>query len=104
MGAFEQILRDKINSMFLKSQYELVLNCLSHICMHYTPFIDRFFLRLFDIVPKLVGDLKQMALNLILVRAEAIKAAQMKMEEEENEQDQVEGMMGLTITYSSHDS
>ena len=61
-------MRDKINSMFQKAQFELVLNSLRLIGIHHPPFIDKFFLRLFDIIPKLMGEFKQMALELILLR------------------------------------
>jgi len=54
--------------MFQKAQFELVLNSLRLIGIHHPPFIDKFFLRLFDIIPKLMGEFKQMALELILLR------------------------------------
>jgi len=55
---FEQLLQDRINGMFAKAQHELVLNCLTHVAMHFPPFLDKFFLRLFDTLPKLTNELK----------------------------------------------
>jgi hypothetical protein len=47
--------------MFAKAQHELVLNCLTHVAMHFPPFLDKFFLRLFDTLPKLTNELKVIA-------------------------------------------
>jgi hypothetical protein len=55
---FEQLLQDRINGMFSKAQHELVLNCLTHVAIHFPPFLDKFFLRLFDTLPKLTNELK----------------------------------------------
>lgn len=73
---FEQLLQDRINGMFSKAQHELVLNCLTHVAMHFPPFLDKFFLRLFDTLPKLTNELKEMALQLILLRTQKPQAAE----------------------------
>ncbi len=49
--------------MFAKAQQELVLHCLRHIAYHCPQFIDKFFLRLFDLLPKLANELKVCAVS-----------------------------------------
>lgn len=77
LGQFEQMLKEKvivawgkftleINIILAKGEYDRFLNCLVKIGIHYPAFLREFHLKLLSIVPKIVGELKIMALQIIL--------------------------------------
>lgn len=64
-----QMLRDKINYFFSKTEYDRALNCLWNIGGRFPEFLQLFYLKVFSILPSLVGQFKGVALDLILLNA-----------------------------------
>eukprot|EP00727_Mastigamoeba_balamuthi_P006748 m51a1_g2694 DNA-dependent protein kinase catalytic subunit (2648) ;mRNA; r:766654-782327 len=62
---FERLLRDKVTSMFVKSDVGLAITTLSKISLHFTPFLRDFFVHVFAVLPRVVGEYRTMALELV---------------------------------------
>lgn len=58
--------------MFLKAEYDRLLNSLTKIGIHFAPFLKEFYLRVFSILPRIVGEFKCLALQLVLLNVESI--------------------------------
>ena len=70
---FSKIVKERLHSMLNSlDSIDKSLLCLSKISIHCPEFLDSFFLKLFNILPKLIGEYRIIGLQLILTRASDI--------------------------------
>lgn len=68
---FSNLIYQEALILLSNNKFEKFLRALSKISLHHESFIDKFLpVRLLDIIPKLVGKNKELALQLILLRAD----------------------------------
>jgi hypothetical protein len=68
--------------MFAKAEYERLLNALHKIGQHAPHFLNEFNLRIFSILPKLLGEFRVTALQLIEWSADSIQDLFQKLQPE----------------------
>ncbi|KAF2075899.1 hypothetical protein CYY_002790 [Polysphondylium violaceum] len=64
-NTFQQMLKDKINTLLANNDYQRVFSCLYFIALHYPGFVASFYSKIFNLLPQLTNDIRSMALNII---------------------------------------
>lgn len=68
-SAFEEALNEQISIQLRSGEYDVAVIVLLHVGTYHGRFLDKYFVRLFDLLRKLIGQFRAAILQMILYRA-----------------------------------